>query len=134
MKAPYPHAKRTINRTYGSLKVIGLVGRKRIPAGQTFLLYAVECLNCGAQSVASITNLQRQHGGCRHCYRDEIREGFSVLLPDGRTLAQIAYANRLKLDTVYHRYIRGWPHDALGRAPLPPGGKRASQGKAGKAA
>ncbi len=47
------------------------------------------------------------------------REHASVRLPDGRTIAQIAAAAGLRLDTVYHRFIRGWPHHRLGEVTRP---------------
>jgi hypothetical protein len=44
---------------------------------------------------------------------------------DGRTVAQIAHATGLKVDTVYHRLIRGWKPHELGMRPLAKNERRA---------
>jgi hypothetical protein len=65
----------------------------------------------------------RDRGGIRSC-RDCIDRAAaanktSVQLPDGRTIAQIARATGLRLDTVYHRHLRGWPAYRLGEVTRP---------------
>lgn len=55
---------------------------------------------------------------CLTCRSDENRrrgvEDLSVRLPDGRTVAEIARASGVPLDTVYARWRRGWPEEDLG--------------------
>jgi hypothetical protein len=62
-------------------------------------------------------------GGSKRCTRCSkkrtarlVREHYSVRLRDGVTIGQLAEMTGLKLDTVYHRYIRGWPRWRLGVA------------------
>ena len=38
----------------------------------------------------------------------------SVRLPDGWTIAQLALVHGLKTNTVYARWLRGWPVERLG--------------------
>lgn len=114
----------------GVLKVIGVVGRKWVSNGRAnWLLWAVECAACGEQDVLSSNVIYSARKGhhqnfCRRCAAGGNADAQSVRLPDGRSIREIAKAAGLKHDTVYHRYIRGWPHDQLGAKPLPVGQAR----------
>lgn len=100
-------------RRYGHLVVLGYAGR-RLVGRQRKLVVRVRC-DCGEVLEMVAAALRNQNvRQCRACGVASAAKAQSVRLPDGRTLAQIADACGLKLDTVYHRFIRGWEHWRLG--------------------
>jgi hypothetical protein len=115
-----------IGRTFGDLKVLAFAGRHDFGVSPAtgwrvrVRKYRVRC-KCGSEF--DVVGGRLRSGvtqRCVACGRKASRtkaKAKSVRLPDGRTLAQIADATGLRLDTVYHRYIRGWPHWRLAETP-----------------
>lgn len=95
------------------------------PCGQHATMWLCRC-SCGAEHHVAARALMETDGRagasrrCAECAKERNvarqREEVSTPLPDGRTIARIAAASGLKLDTVYRRWLRGWPLDMLGSA------------------
>lgn len=105
-----------VGKRYGALRVIADLPHRRYPSGFKVRMVLVRC-DCGRVYEACAPDVRyrlRKHG-CVDCRPENgVSAVRSVRLPDGRSIAQIAKASGLRLDTVYHRYIRGWPHHRLG--------------------
>lgn len=115
-RGDFPKARAMIGRRYGSLRVLALAGIYTSPLGREHCLVLVRC-DCGRERKVVAHQIRDKTRSCRVCSRrqnaQQQRDEASVVLPSGRTLANIAAAAGLKLDTVYHRWIRGWPEKAL---------------------
>jgi hypothetical protein len=119
--APIP----MVGKRYGDLLVIADAGKREYPTTTAQRLVRVRC-DCGREYVTLAYHVR--HGRSKRCLvchgKWAARRGRSeqsVRLPDGRTVAEIAFAAGLDLGTVYRRFLRGWPLDKLG-APLRSGG------------
>lgn len=122
-----PTALPMVGSRFGSLTVLSLAGRRDHGINsegwrQRSLLWLVRC-DCGVEFTTLGGRLRgdRYYQGTRQCRACAEAEGarrgrmdFSVRLSDGRTIAQIAAASGLKVNTVYRRYLRGWPPEYLG--------------------
>jgi hypothetical protein len=109
-------------KRFGKWKVLGYAWTKRYPDGRN--QHAKWRCRCDCGNVALVWGYRMRRGAstrCMECAAAEAakraKEVLSVRLPDGRTIAQIAAASGLRLDTVYHRFIRGWPAHRLGEVP-----------------
>lgn len=110
-----------VGRRFGQLLVLARVppppGSWRAPCVR------VQC-DCGEVFVA---RAQRVRDGvtrrCLACAQRAAaahsREQQSVKLPSGRTIAEVAQATGIALDTVYQRWHRGWPESDLALPVLP---------------
>jgi hypothetical protein len=110
-----------VGNRYGDLLVLADLPWRKYPSGQYRRRVLVRC-GCGRKYETDAAALRegatkrcRVCGAAVHARRG--RFDLSVRLPDGRTVAQVAAAAGLKVDTVYHRFIRGWPHWRLAEAP-----------------
>lgn len=104
-----------VGRRFGKLVVVQHVEPRAFPSGQKAQQVRVWCTGCGALFVTLKSHVvQRLLNACRRCSAVAGADKVSVLLEDGRTIAQVARESGVKLDTVYHRYIRGWPLERLG--------------------
>lgn len=122
LRAPRARADGWAGKRIGRVRVIGLAGRKWLARSrQSWLLWVVECSVCGGQAVVSTNNLiaRSYASGCGPCTRATMAERCSVKVGGGVTIAQIARATGLKLNTVYQRYHRGWPRHRLGQVAQP---------------
>lgn len=112
-------------RTFGQVRVLRLLPPR---PGAKHRSWEAQC-RCGKRWPVEGRLLRT--GGVKRCLECKnayiaayMRKYASVKLPDGRTIAQIALVTGVRLDTVYHRWIRGWPLHALGDPPLARGEKR----------
>lgn len=117
-----------VGQRFGDLTVIGFAGRKAFPCGQTQIQVTARC-DCGTEFVTGAVCIRlRDTKRCRACglarrkARDQRR---SVHLPSGKTIAQLAEEVGEKLDTLYHRWIRGWTEEQLSIPTVGPKRKRA---------
>ena len=104
-----------VGKRYGDLVVLQRVGR---PKGACFKAswVRVKC-RCGKVWTTEAHHVRSgRTKRCLKCHKATAKERrISVRLPSGRTVADIADATGLRLDTVYHRWIRGWPEKRLGQ-------------------
>lgn len=99
----------------GRLFVIEYTGRQHYPNAKPHLRVRVWCTACGKLFVTTAHHLRAGRvDGCPRCSRIVGADKVSVLLSNGKTIAQVARESGVKLDTVYHRYVRGWPEADLG--------------------
>ncbi len=103
-----------VGRRYGRFVVLSEAGKRTAPSGQRYRLVAARC-DCGSRGlyVAQALRVGRSTQ-CKSCSARASGLKMSVRLSDGRSIAQIAAATGLNLDTVYHRLVRGWPEWRLG--------------------
>lgn len=99
-------------REFGLLRVVALVGRRYSPS-QSKTVYQVYCTGCGRTYDATRQSIVRSKA-CRKCAYVEAPKKLSIRVSNNKTLHEIALENNLKLDTVYKRYLRGWPVERLG--------------------
>lgn len=104
---------------FGSWVVLAPAGMRYSPSRNGRMLWRCRC-DCGAE--ADVSSHSLRYGGstrCRVCARQAAaaygRRKASVKLPNGWTVAQVALAHGLPLDTVYGRWRRGWPVGELSR-------------------
>jgi hypothetical protein len=118
-------------RRFGSVKVIrwdGWLGHHKA--------WLVRC-DCGKEwrtrSQALREGDTRRCSDCRdQRFREYGKAALSVRVYNGKTLAQIADAAGLTLNTVYRRWLRGWPVARLGD-PLRVGGVARGSALGGRA-
>ncbi len=125
-----PETARMVGKTYGDLLVLDIGGRRG-----KHRCVVVQC-SCGAEYEVQGHTLRYGYAQrCRACHDARcarlVREEHSVPLPDGQTVATIAAASGLKLNTVYRRWLRGWPVEKLG-APLEPHGDPGPKARGGE--
>jgi hypothetical protein len=105
---------------FGKWTVLAYHATRRYENGNAQAQWRCRC-DCG--TVSLVWGHAMRRGGstrCMECQKAAMTERgkkMSVRLPDGRTIAQIAAASGLLLDTVYHRHIRGWPAWRLAEMP-----------------
>ncbi len=103
-----------VGRRYGRLVVVAEAGKRETPGGQRCRMVAAVC-DCGSRGIHIAQSLrQGRSTQCRACGARASGRKTSTRLSDGRTVAQVAAATGLRLDTVYHRLVRGWPEWRLG--------------------
>lgn len=119
--------QRMVGRVYGDLEVLRLDGRIQFPGGQTQLAVLVRC-KCGREYQAMSAHVRYGRAlQCDECRKKASsargRSKLSVRLPNGLTIAQLAFVHGLDSNTVYRRWLRGWPLERLGdplvRGPKP---------------
>jgi hypothetical protein len=118
-------------RRFGSLTVVSLAGTVKPYRGAKFPVGVSECL-CDCGNIRNAWNRHLKQGrvtGCRYCSRERRRAQmigrFVTRLPSGKTITEVAAAAGMCVDSVYHRWIRGWPESDLGLKRLPKGARRA---------
>jgi hypothetical protein len=116
-----------VGKRYGDLTVLAEGPRVTFADGGMQRTVRVRC-KCGTEWEPQAQHVRQ--GSTRRCpecagRRKAVRgrTSMSVKLPDGWTIAQIALAYSLPLDTVYARWRRGWPAEKLS---LPVGQYRGS--------
>ncbi len=120
---PEAMAPGMVGKKYGHLTVLSVARRihygKVRPDGSrlSYLTVNVVC-DCGAEKEMRATDIaSRGVNRCRRCANEDNRirgrKEWSVRV-GGRTLAEIAASSGVPLDTVYHRFLRGWPVGKLG--------------------
>jgi hypothetical protein len=114
----HPQAILMVGKRYGRLMVVSEEPRKdyRAGAGYRVRMVKVRC-ECGAVFVALASHVRNRIRSCLACgaARQTVtnRTRSSVRLTNGWTIAQVALAYGLPLDTVYARHRRGWPAEKL---------------------
>jgi hypothetical protein len=119
-----PDAIPMVGKRYGRLTVIADAGREdlgRKPYSNGWRLrlrqVRVRC-DCGEEFVARASHVRLRIRRCLDCAKEENadrnRNEASVHLPNGKTIAQVAEASGVSLNTVYRRWLRGWPVEKLG--------------------
>lgn len=119
-----------VGKRYGNLTVIALAGRKDLGRlsyhdGHRVRILLVLC-KCDCGNLWTTPAYQVRQGRTRRCDEcrqersaDYNRKHLSVKLPNGETIGTVALASGIDLDTVYHRWLRGWPMDRLGDPKYP---------------
>jgi hypothetical protein len=119
-----PDAIPMVGKKYGHLTVLADAGRKdygRKPYSRGWRLrlrqVRVRC-DCGEEFVARASHVRLRIRRCLDCAKEENadrnRNEASVYLPNGKTIAQVAEESGVPLNTVYRRWLRGWPVEELG--------------------
>lgn len=115
-----PETKPMVGRRFGEWEVLAYAGRGRTRGGQARLLYLCRC-SCGRLATVIGAALRRHKAvgtsrSCVRCGRQRaaaVQRNRSTPVGDGRTISEIAQATGIPLDTIYHRFIRGWPAERL---------------------
>jgi hypothetical protein len=102
---------------FGKLLVLGPGPVKRFPCKQSHRMWRVRC-DCGAVSMTLGFQLRQgvssQCVACGRAASAKWNRAHSTRLPSGRTVAEVALASGVALNTVFQRYKRGWAEDDLG--------------------
>jgi hypothetical protein len=119
-----------VGKKYGHLTVVAEAGRRHYPTTKPQRLVLVRC-DCEREYVTNAASVRRGVNRCIECHKEDAAERsraeMSVRLPNGRTIAHIAQDAGLSPNTVYRRFLRGWPVDRLG-APLQTARRRKGYG------
>jgi hypothetical protein len=118
-------------RSFGSLTVVCLAGTVMPYQGARAPVGVSECV-CDCGKSRTVWNRHLKNGkvtACVGCSMERRRASmigrFVTRLPSGKTITEVAAAAGMCVDSVYHRWIRGWPESDLGLNRLPKGGRRA---------
>ncbi len=101
-----------LDRKYGHLVVLKRLGANE--EGRIRWLVRCDCGQKYAVTSQQLTGTRSVPGvnRCRSC-ANKYGGSAHVVLKTGKTLGELARETGIKLNTLYVRWMRGWPHDRI---------------------